>query len=463
MLTLIINTILIIFGIAILIAILIVLIKKIFESQKIYRLQSAIKSENYKTAIKLAKEILAKEPNNIEAHFFLGEAYYFENKFELALIEYKSASRTGITSKLIKENMLRERLGELFERFENIEEALKEYLLLLNKNPTNYFYSFKIATLFEKKNMREQAIKYYTNCLKFNDSYVPALINLGVLLYESKKYVEAGKLLEKALKLEPNNNSIYFYLGMLRKLEGNYKNALQFFDKAIRDKDFKVKSLTEKGMILMQINKYDEALIELERAVKNIDEKMEKENLNFVLNLRYILAACYEQNRNITEAIREWEWIYTKKPDFKNVAEKLSNYQDLRMNDKMKDFMTATQEDFIEICKTLVNGMGLNITDFKVLTNDCVEFYTLEGDNKWRNVRKRPKLIRIYRKSEPITDLIVRNVHEVMKSKDIIKGVVITSSFFNKYAILFAQERPIELIDKNGLQNLLNTYCSNIK
>lgn len=461
--TIIINTILVVFSSGLLIFLLALLIRKIFEPKKIYKLYSTIKSKDYKNAIKLAKEILSKEPNNIEAHFFLGEAYYFENRFDLALIEYKAADKVGaVNSKMIKENILRERLAELYEKFENYEESLKEYLLLLNKNPDNYLYSFKIGNLFEKKNMREQAAKYYTNCLKLNENYVPAMINLGVILYELKRYIDSGKLLEKALKVEPNNNSIYFYLGMLKKMEGNYKNALQFFEKAMKDKDFKIKSLVERGMIFMQMNKYDEALIELERAVKNVDEKMEKENLNFVLNLRYILAACYEQNRNITEAIREWEWIYTKKGDFKNVAEKLSNYQELRMDDKMKDFMTATQEDFIEICKTLVTGMGLNITDFKILSNDCVEFYTLEGDNKWRNVKKRPKMIRIYRKSEAITDLMIRNVHEVMKSKDIIKGVVITSSFFNKYAITFAQERPIELIDKNGLQNLLNTYCSNV-
>ncbi|HOV12751.1 MAG TPA: tetratricopeptide repeat protein [Spirochaetota bacterium] len=432
--------------------ILFIVLKKLMSPNKIGQLRTLIKGSNYKLAIKVAKDIIAKDSNNLEAHYYLGECYYNEGKYELALMEYKASDKVGAHNlHHINEFDLRLRLGELYIKFDNIEEALKEYLLLQKNYPDDSVLNFKIGELFEKKSMRDQAITHYQKSLSNNPNYVPALINNGVLLYEVKKYGDAAKNLEQSIKLEPSNYKAHFYLGLLKKAENNQKGAIKHFDISVRDKDYKVRSLMEKGTILMSMNKFDEAVIELERAAKNIEDPKSA----LTLNTRYLLAACYEQMRNITEAISQWEKIYSVKPDFKNVGEKLANYQDLRMDDKMKDFMTATNDEFLDICKKIVLNMGANITDMNILSNEGIEFFTLEGSEKFRNVKKKPKMFYIFRKSSPIEESTLRKVHETMRSKEIIKAVVITSSDFTKQALAFVQERPIELVDKNGLQNIL--------
>ncbi|OHD11537.1 MAG: hypothetical protein A2086_02135 [Spirochaetes bacterium GWD1_27_9] len=432
--------------------VLFIFLRKLMSPQKIVLLRNLIKSSNYKLAIKTAKEILGKEPNNVEAHYFLGESYYNEGKFELALIEYKAADKVGIHDKHINEFELREKLAELYSKFDNLEESLKEYILLQKKYPNDFVISVKIGELFERKNMREQAISNYMKALQQNPNYVPALVNVGILLYESKRYVEASKALETAIKFEPSNYKAHLYMGLIRKNENNYKSAIKHFEISVRDKDYKIRSLMEKGSLLMIMNKFDEAVIELERALKNSDN----DKSTLTLNIRFFLANCYEQTRNITEAIAQWEKIYSVKPDFKNVGEKLASYQELRMDDKMKDFLTATNDEFLDICKKIVITLGANVTEFTMLSNEGFEFYTLEGgDDKFRNVRKRPKLFYIFRKSTPVEETILRKIHETMRQKEIIKAVVITASGFTKPALAFVQERPIELIDKAGLQNIL--------
>lgn len=431
--------------------ILFFVLKKLLSPNKIGQLRTAIKSSNYKLAIKIAKDILAKEPRNLEAHFYLAECYYNEGKYELALIEYKAADKVGGHSSHINEYDLRLKLGELYLRFDNIEEALKEYLLLQQKYSNDCVLNFKTGELFERKNMRDQALNYYQKALSINSVYAPALIASGILLYELKRYGEATKALEQAAKAEPGNYKIHFYLGMIKKAENNSKGAIKHFDISVRDKDYKVRSLMEKGTILMSMSKFEEAVIELERAIKNSEDPKS----SLTLNARYVLAACYEQMRNITEAISQWEKIYSVKPDFKNIGEKLANYQDLRMDDKMKDFMTATNDEFLDICKRIITKMGSNITEMNVLSNDGIEFFTLEGNEKFRNVKKKPKMFYIFRKSSPIEEVTLRRVHETMRAKEIIKAVVITASTFSKQALAFVQERPIELIDKNALQKLL--------
>ncbi|MCK4796211.1 MAG: tetratricopeptide repeat protein [Spirochaetes bacterium] len=430
--------------------ILIIIIKNFFSPRKISTLKNYIKSGNYKAAINFAKDIINKDRGNIEAHFYLGEAYYNQQKYELALLEYKTAEKSGIYQN-INEKELREKLAELYGKVNAIDESLKEYILLTKKYPKDYLYFYKAGELFERKNSNQQAIKYYSDSIKLSDNYVPALTNIGMLLFEIKNYTEAQHYLQKAVNRDSYNHKAHFYLGMLKKKENNYKSALRYFEKSLRDKKYKVKSLMERGAILMVLNRYEEAIVELDRALKNC----EKED-NIKINVMYVLANCYEKMRNITEAIFLWEQIYSIKPDFRDVSNKLSTYQEMRLDDRMKDFLTAKDEEFIEICKSIISNMGLNITDQNILSKNSIEFFCLEPDTKWRNIRKRPKLIHISRRNDPIDEAVIRKLHETMREQGVIRAIIITSSIFTKLSKVFAKERPIELIDKNGLQEILN-------
>ncbi|HQJ06500.1 MAG TPA: tetratricopeptide repeat protein, partial [Spirochaetota bacterium] len=81
---------------------LILLITKVLSPQKTHKLITLVKAGNYKQAIKVAKEIIAKDPNNVEARYYLGESYYNEGRYELALIEYKSSDKIGVYTKNMK-------------------------------------------------------------------------------------------------------------------------------------------------------------------------------------------------------------------------------------------------------------------------------------------------------------------------------------------------------------------------
>lgn len=427
-----------------------ILIRNIIYPKKISTLKTYLKNGNYKSAINIAKEILKKNPNNIEAHYYLGEAYYKMEKYELALMEYKAAEKTGLYQN-IDEKSLREKLANLYIKTGNIDEALKEYILLIKQNPSDYIYYYQAGELFLKKNQTNNALKFFAHSANLNKNHAPTLFNIGIILYENKNFTSAQKYLQKSLELDPNNLKAYFYLGLIDSSMNNYKSALKNFEKVISDKEFKLKALVERAKIYMAMGDYNTAIIELERALKNTDE----EKNNITLNIKYLLANCYELNRNVIDAIKYWEQIYSVNPSFKDVAEKLISYQDLRMDDRMKDFMTATDTDFIDMAKRIVEYMGLNIVDVDILTKDSVEIFCLEQDTKWRNVKKKPKIIHISRKTTPIDEGIIRNLSEKMKQKGVIRSMVITASSFTKGALNYAKERPIELIDKNGLQEIL--------
>ena len=62
-----------------------------------------------------------------------------------------------------------------------------------------------------------------------------------------------------------------------------------------------------------------------------------------------------------------------------------------------------------------------------------------------------------YRDPNLIEDSYLRTLQEDMKKQSIIRGVIITSSGFTRTALEFAESRPLELINKDKLEQMLAT------
>jgi tetratricopeptide (TPR) repeat protein len=210
----------------------------------------------------------------------------------------------------------------------------------------------------------------------------------------------------------------------------------------------------ERGSCYLALNAPDKAIPDLERAVKSITEEGAQESLFS----RYFLAMCYEKIRAIDKAIEQWDKINTKKPNFKDVAAKLSQYQDLRNDDVVKDFLSAGAQEFMTICKNIINnGLSLQVKSAKAIP-DGGEFIAIENESeKWRNTRKQPRLIRIYRSPDPVEDAKIRSILDDAKSQNMARAAVMTSSGFTGTAVSFAESRAVELYNKDKLQALLKS------
>ncbi len=426
------------------------IIKSFITPKRVSSLENLINKRRYTQAIRLAKQLIAKDPHNMDAHYFLGLAYLKDGKEELALMEWKKVNQVGDFSGTIKEIPFRRQIAELYAKFNQIDEALKEYLLLIKAQPNEAFYYYKAGELFELKGKAPRAISFYMKAVELDKRLPEAHYRLGLILYKHKKLVEAKKELEFAVKLEPENYQAYYYLGKIFKDEKNYSEALKVFEKAQRDPELKLKVLIERGICYMSMNNFDRAIPELERAVNNITV----ESSNEALYARYFLAYSYEKKREIDKAIEQWEKIYSRKPTFKDVAEKLSQYQDLRSDDRMKDYLTSPKNHFFEICRQIVEGMNLKVQDLKEIPNGC-EIVAVEKETKWRNARKMPRLIQFYRTPDILDEIAVRNLHEKMKKSNITRGMIVSSSTFSRSAYAYAETRPIDLLNKGKLQEFL--------
>jgi tetratricopeptide (TPR) repeat protein len=271
-------------------------------------------------------------------------------------------------------------------------------------------------------------------------------------LYKGKRQEEAHNALQKALKLRPDNFKAYFYVGRILKESRNFAGALAAFENAQKDPDYKIKAVIERGSCYLASKNYERAQSELERAVKLSENDQES---NEILHARYFLSICYERTRNIDKAIEQWEILYSRKKTFKDVAEKLSQYQALRGDDRIKDFITESSEKFEKTCQRITEALGFTVTDYTSLPEGCQITAVESSTGQWRNTRKFPKFLRILRVPDTIDLPSVREFHEQMRKAGVNRGYFITSSTFTRSAYAFTESRPIDLIPRERLQEML--------
>ncbi|MGL1891524.1 MAG: tetratricopeptide repeat protein [Spirochaetaceae bacterium] len=444
-------------AITVIFALLIFLIVKRATNQNIGTVQALVKQGKASVAIDILKKILAKDPQNVDAHFLLAKAFMLENKPELAFMEIKSINKIGEFSAACPEREFRQLSSKLFLQFNQPDEALKDYLLLIKLEPYEGENYYNVGLLFEDRQKANKAINYYKKTIELNQRHSGAFMHLGMIMFNTKRFKDAKTFLDSSLKYDDSNFTTYFYLGKIAKEAKDYEGAIIAFEKSLREKSIKLKALIERGICYIALKKYGTAIAELEKALTLVSKDPEiKVTEQQLLYTHYFLAMAFEIERDLDKAIEHWQYINNKKKNFKDVAEKLSQYKELQENDKMKDYLTSTNEEFSEICKAICNEINYTTQDLKDI-KDGMQIIGLESGKKdWKAAKKLPYLIRILRESSPVSETSVRSILDEMKNLGIMKSILISSSEITSDAKKHAESRPLELIGKGKLVKILS-------
>ena len=428
-------------------------VKSVVSPKKIETLQKLIKQGKISSAIKNAKAIIQKDPQNYLAHYYLGKAYLKDNKSELALMELKYVDQHAVFDANLSELEFRQEIAPLYTKFNQPDEALKQYLLLTKLNPRDAENFYNVARIYEAKGKSDAALGFYDKTIKLNKRHVKAHAAMGLLLFRAKQLQEAKKEIDLAISLSPETFSSYYYLGKILKENKDFPGAVKAFEKAQRDSEFRQKALVECGTCYMAGNSIDNAINCFERAISSVKDSEKQETLY----ARYFLASCYEKTRKIEKAIEQWELIYAKNHSFRDVAAKLSEYKDLQANDSLKEYLTSSEENFVQICKNAcIAGIKLEPQQITMQKWGCQILATEAKDADWRSIRKQAFLIKFFRETDPLEDFIVRKTLDEIKSQNCSKAFICSSSGFTRSAVAAAENRPCELVNKESLEKLLD-------
>ena len=167
------------------------------------------------------------------------------------------------------------------------------------------------------------------------------------------------------------------------------------------------------------------------------------------------LGIGFETMRRIDKAIEQWEIIYKKNHAFRDVAAKLEKYKDVRTNDVLKDYLTCPSGDFTALCEKLAQ----NALSFTVRRSDAAKWgcqiIASDRGGDWMNGRKQSYLLRFYRTSEALEDSVVRQALDDLKGANCSRAYIFSSSDFSRSARAFSENRQVELIGKEQLEQAL--------
>ncbi|MDR1635950.1 MAG: tetratricopeptide repeat protein [Treponema sp.] len=418
-----------------------------------------IKRGKTQLAIKSAKQLISKDPKNAEARYYLGLAYAAEKKEDLAYREFKALSQLSIEGKGIPEMEYRQTLAQLYVSNREPEEALKEYLLLIKLMPKKGDYYYQAGKLFTELGKPDRGREYLEKAAELSPNDGNIYFELGVLLYKAKKALDAKAVLERALRFQKDKAQAktWYYLGKLQKDVKDYAGALISFDKAAEEPEYRLRALVERGGSFMSMNEFGKAVPVLEKAVTAISDESSQDSLY----ARYFLGLCYEKGREIDRALAQWEKVYSEKKGFRDVGEKLSQYQDIkaeRGSGGIKKYITAGSADFLELCKSIVeDAMGLSVQNARPVPGGG-EVLAVEGKGggDWQSTRKIPRLIRFYRSNDPAGEEEIRSILDDAREQNIPKAALVASGGFSQAALDFANNRPVELFGREKLRSMLH-------
>ncbi|MCS7298752.1 MAG: tetratricopeptide repeat protein [Spirochaetia bacterium] len=440
------------FAAVIMFVVIIFLFRSFVQPLKLDAIKKKIDDKNYVGAIADLEEYIKKDEKNPLAHLYLADCYYMTNKRDLALVEYRQALSLGKFSNQSIEKQARYRMADIYVSLGQVEEAQKEFLLIVKMDPNDYKALYNIGKIFYERNMRDNALNYLSKAVKINSSFPDAWFYMGKIHLDANKYAEAMNAFINCVKNDPKNYEAHYNLGVIYKAMNNATKALQEFEIAERspDTNLKLKAIYQIGLIASDNGNYDKAISEFQRALKYATE----EN-NTTIGIRYALASVYENRKQILEAIEQWERISQYRPNYLDVQEKLLRYSDLRMDDKLKDFVTCSTSTFEILSQKVLSELDYDVIDSKVVNDNTVHMVALERSGKWSNVRQGKVFVVVTRSGEPVDDDILSLIVDKVKAIHGVKGLCITTSRFTPKAIRYAENRPVALIDRNELTKVL--------
>ncbi len=222
---------------------------------------SLFQLKEYKRVVPIIERITKLNPDNPNVYFMLGLAYEMEGNLKEAVKAYEKALTYYPNNPTVLE-----RLALVYYKMKDYAKAQRNYdkLWLLTGNVN---YLIKEAILKDKLGDTEGAfnlLKDYLNNYKTNPDFIFYYSYFADKLGKDK---EAERGLRELLKIRPTPD-IYNYLAYFYALRNkNLKEALELVNKALKS----VKSaayVDTKGWILYKMGKYGEACRLLERALK---------------------------------------------------------------------------------------------------------------------------------------------------------------------------------------------------
>jgi tetratricopeptide (TPR) repeat protein len=237
------------------------------------------------------------QPENAQAHYFLGNGLIEMNRLSEAEVSYRRAvelepdyaeALTNLGSVLQMQDKTDEaipfyekslelnpgsvnaisNLAIALQQLGRAGESIQQYKKAIEIEPDTAFLHFNLGVVQEAVEAWEDAAASYQRALELEPENVEILVNLGILFHESGAFEKAIPLYRRASTLSPNEPTLNHKLALALREQGSLDEAIQLSHDAIADNKANPHSLIELSLALFEKGDTDAAIENFLRPTK---------------------------------------------------------------------------------------------------------------------------------------------------------------------------------------------------
>ena len=174
------------------------------------------------------RQILAREPDFVDALNLLGALLYQQHRYDEAIAQFRRVLTLQPESPDAYNSV-----GIVLKAQGHLEEAITCYNQTLSRQPDHAEAHNNLGNALKDLGRLEEAISAYRQALKIRPAYPEAYNNLGVALRQQGQWQAAMTAYQQAIGLRPNYFEAHQNLGSMLQAEGKPQEAITYYRQAL--------------------------------------------------------------------------------------------------------------------------------------------------------------------------------------------------------------------------------------
>ena len=262
-----------------------------------------ISSGDLNNSEKVANEILAQNPENLDALELLSITYRAKNdnaKYKSILKQILVVDPYNASANIIQ--------AEDYALNKKYKLSRDSYRKALRSEPDNLDALFGYAQMSYYLDDIDSAKTYFETILQIDSYHAPSLAYMGKLSAEDMNYLRATKYIQDAIKIDPTNYDYYLDLGNYYRNQGKYSDAIDAWNKATELEPTYFLAYAYLAGCYDEQNEFDLALENYHKVIQTNPKYyyayeaagiLEYKNKNFAV-ARQMFDKAYEYNKNFS-------------------------------------------------------------------------------------------------------------------------------------------------------------------
>ncbi|MBN2460806.1 MAG: tetratricopeptide repeat protein [Candidatus Cloacimonetes bacterium] len=211
-------------------------------------------SKNYASAEESFLDLLAIDPENLEANFYMGLINYINKNYETSESYYLKALEIDSGNKDVLDY-----LSQTYLKQGKYDEAI-DALSQIAENEEDKEIWLKIGDIYIDLEYYEEAEESYQKALEYDPDYIDAHVALGNLFYGQEYYNDAIPYFEFAARALPEEDDLQKKLAYCYRKTGQLESAIAQYKEIIAEQPDNFRAYVNLANAYNATEKYQDAL-----------------------------------------------------------------------------------------------------------------------------------------------------------------------------------------------------------